>query len=550
MLIDVNSHMLEWAKRWTAVARGPRLVAACLLVLIVVGLETPAHDTIRFSGKYMILCLGITVALKHAMSPGNAFAKHWFLVACALILWIIGFSANYISECLWHSIGKTYHTVHDLAYLYKHILILCVAILPPADEEKPSDIGFLVIGLTLLAVLHRYALAESSDPFVSGSSFIHLAMCLTFDDLILVVILLALFTRKYTVRHAHGRCLYSSLLCCIVAYTIASTSYLYGGYSPWFLPTWIQTFMITDAPELIFLMIASLPLTTQQNDGKATRNLISETLSLTVSTALPAVTCTLAILVALTPGRLAVGASVGLVSIAVCTTQFCIKYYHTQKQLEACHLINKQLEHLSLNDAVTGTYNRRWFDETLTLGCNGATEGNPSIVVLMLDVDYFKGYNDTLGHRGGDFCLRAVSEAVQSCLHRERDAVARYGGDELAAILFQTSAAGGAGIAERMRRAVWDLNISHPTNPHGRVTVSIGVGVPGATPNLIRPLDLVGAADAALYESKAHGRNRVTLRETTAGEENAEKPKECDTPVDFSAHEITILQRDKQTWSV
>jgi diguanylate cyclase (GGDEF)-like protein len=315
---------------------------------------------------------------------------------------------------------------------------------------------------------------------------------------------------------AHGKTLYQSLLGCIIVYICASTSYSYGGYTPWFLPTWMQTFIITDAPELTFILIASLPFLPQEAPTIAKRNTVSESLASSVSTVLPTVTACLAILVALRPGCLIVGTTVVLVSVCTLTIQFHYKHYHANQKIEAALRLNNQLEQLSLNDVVTGTYNRRWFNETLALGCSGAIEGNPSIVVLMLDVDYFKGYNDALGHTRGDFCLRTVSQAVKDCLHRDRDALARYGGDEFAAILFQTGAAGGTSIAERMRRAVWELNISHPTNPHGRVTVSIGVGVPGAEPNLILPMDLVNAADSALYDSKARGRNTVSLRDTTS----------------------------------
>jgi diguanylate cyclase (GGDEF)-like protein len=84
----------------------------------------------------------------------------------------------------------------------------------------------------------------------------------------------------------------------------------------------------------------------------------------------------------------------------------------------------------------------------------------------------------------------------------------------MAAVLFQANVPGALAVAERMRQAVWGLNIPHPKNPHGRVTVSIGIGIAGATPGLITPADLVLAADAALYESKAQGKNTVTLKET------------------------------------
>lgn len=165
---------------------------------------------------------------------------------------------------------------------------------------------------------------------------------------------------------------------------------------------------------------------------------------------------------------------------------------------------NRQLETLATLDGLTGIKNHRAFQEKLEEEVARSVRYGTPISLLMLDVDHFKQYNDAFGHPVGDEVLKEVARLMGEN-SRDTDVVARYGGEEFAVLLPQTDGAGAAIIAERIRRAV-----ECASWPGLAVTASLGVAV--LTPDT-NGGDLIAAADRALYQSKASGRNRVTVAE-------------------------------------
>jgi diguanylate cyclase (GGDEF)-like protein len=134
------------------------------------------------------------------------------------------------------------------------------------------------------------------------------------------------------------------------------------------------------------------------------------------------------------------------------------------------------------------------------------------IAVIMLDVDKFKAFNDTYGHRRGDEILAAVAQSLSGTVHRPADFVGRYGGEEFVAVLPDTDLNGAQVVAEAMREAVQNLRLPHVGNAEGNFIVTASLGV--ATAHPLRgsaPDDLVRAADQALYCAKSAGRNRVEI---------------------------------------
>jgi diguanylate cyclase (GGDEF)-like protein len=129
----------------------------------------------------------------------------------------------------------------------------------------------------------------------------------------------------------------------------------------------------------------------------------------------------------------------------------------------------------------------------------------------MIDVDFFKKYNDTYGHAAGDDCLKAICQAILAISsRRSSDLAARYGGEEIAVILPDTDVAGAAIVAEAIRQAVAELKIPHVHNIGGYVTVSAGIAAFSPQPDTDGPTLLIKAADKALYKAKAEGRNTVS----------------------------------------
>lgn len=172
-----------------------------------------------------------------------------------------------------------------------------------------------------------------------------------------------------------------------------------------------------------------------------------------------------------------------------------------------------ELQHMSLTDPLLGISNRRRFDIAMQFSWNYCRREQKPISLAMIDIDYFKRYNDRFGHSRGDECLKQVTAAIGAMIHRESDELARVGGEELAFMLPLTPLEDAARIMEKARMAVAELKIENPDAPGGILTVSAGVAgtVPGAGRRITSPQELYQAADDALYNAKKQGRNRICL---------------------------------------
>jgi diguanylate cyclase (GGDEF)-like protein len=173
---------------------------------------------------------------------------------------------------------------------------------------------------------------------------------------------------------------------------------------------------------------------------------------------------------------------------------------------EVLAAVNGRLEVLNRKDPLTGLANRRTLDETLTAAWNeGRATGRP-VGFLMIDIDFFKRYNDHYGHPAGDACLRLLAATLADSV-RGTDVVARYGGEEFSIILPGADLLTSYQLAERVQMAVVELQQEHAASPDGYLSVSVGAA--SAVPGPDSPEDLIRAADRALYGAKHHGRNTV-----------------------------------------
>ncbi|MCB1960773.1 MAG: diguanylate cyclase [Rhodocyclaceae bacterium] len=180
---------------------------------------------------------------------------------------------------------------------------------------------------------------------------------------------------------------------------------------------------------------------------------------------------------------------------------------------------NRELTRLTSVDGLTGIANRRCFDETIVREGQRARRNRLPLSVLMVDVDFFKQYNDGYGHQAGDECLKQIAATLQSLLRRPGDLVARFGGEEFVVVLPETNAVGASRVAEEMRQMVDALALPHESAPqHKFVTVSIGVATayPSPDDDCGGVEQLLSSADQALYAAKAEGRNRVVVAQTLA----------------------------------
>jgi diguanylate cyclase (GGDEF)-like protein len=174
--------------------------------------------------------------------------------------------------------------------------------------------------------------------------------------------------------------------------------------------------------------------------------------------------------------------------------------------------VNRELEALSRQDALTRIANRRWFDAYLAQELRRGARDKSELSLILVDVDYFKRYNDLYGHPAGDECLKRVAGALASACRRPADLAARYGGEEFAAILPDTPLEGATVIADAMRVAIGTLALPHTgSEVAGVVTISQGIAalVPGQDTSAS---ELIERADRALYAAKQKGRDRYVTQ--------------------------------------
>jgi diguanylate cyclase (GGDEF)-like protein len=171
---------------------------------------------------------------------------------------------------------------------------------------------------------------------------------------------------------------------------------------------------------------------------------------------------------------------------------------------------NAQLTLLAASDALTGLPNRRTLDTQFASEWKRALRTETSLALLMVDIDHFKEFNDAYGHHAGDVCLQAVARALKASVQRSQDLVARFGGEEFAVLLPQTELSQAYHLAEKLRSAIHGLAIRHNRSATGSITISIGCAA--ATPSAdTESVQLLRAADSALYTAKQMGRNRIQI---------------------------------------
>lgn len=198
---------------------------------------------------------------------------------------------------------------------------------------------------------------------------------------------------------------------------------------------------------------------------------------------------------------------IGLLMLALCIINIALVVFLAnalKRRSEAEH----QLAIMATTDGLTGLCNRRRLDEMHDIEWRRALRTQSPVALLMIDVDKFKTFNDQFGHQAGDVALIAIAHCIKSNTRRATDVSARYGGEEFAVLLPETSIADAFNLAERIRAKLLALR----TDQQGRAdsTPTVSIGVASMVPRQgLQPRDLVKAADTALYEAKAKGRNRI-----------------------------------------
>jgi len=205
--------------------------------------------------------------------------------------------------------------------------------------------------------------------------------------------------------------------------------------------------------------------------------------------------------------------------------------YTLEHALRTSYLESRLLAELAQRDGMTGLYNRRMFDDQVSRLWRQASRDQVPVQIILVDIDYFKIYNDLYGHQAGDDCLKRVATTLNNEARRPFDLCARYGGEEFVLVLYEPPPDYAQALPERLRREVAALGIRHEGSPVADV-VTVSIGVAMATPGVARSLaGIVQMADEALYQAKGDGRNCVVVCEecsqVTTGSFRASRPADA-----------------------
>lgn len=201
---------------------------------------------------------------------------------------------------------------------------------------------------------------------------------------------------------------------------------------------------------------------------------------------------------------------INIIVFVICLIAANVYYNSTIRNF----VLREKLEYLTSKDELTGLANKRALNEYIVQCWQTAMRSGGTVGVLMIDIDNFKKYNDTYGHLAGDRCLTDVAKCIESCFKRAIDMTARYGGEEFVVVLSHTSLKDGLMLAEKTRKKVEELNITHPKNvPYEVITISIGAAFWNPRPGEVHEM-LIRLADDALYTAKNNGRNRIEVADT------------------------------------
>ena len=200
----------------------------------------------------------------------------------------------------------------------------------------------------------------------------------------------------------------------------------------------------------------------------------------------------------------------GMVGLVSCIFMLVCALKSVEENAQrALHQANECLEMLASTDPLTGICNRRSFDKRLEQEWRRHERSNQPLSALLIDIDYFKQYNDLFGHLVGDQCLKSIAKIIHALARRPGDIAARFGGEEFAIVLCNTDSRAALAFAENLRIQVKNLGIDHPRSLIGpRLTISIGAAtaIPSETDSRV---DLICRADSALYYAKANGRDQA-----------------------------------------
>ncbi|WP_413197120.1 GGDEF domain-containing protein [Pararobbsia alpina] len=488
----------------------PKLTLVTLVAIVTIAAHAVCvsafpHAATPLSYVFLVLAPALACATctmrARTETPGSR--APWMLLALGLLLWTCGMVLSAWEE-MYQQLPPSVAWFSDFLYFLYGVPLLLAASSVAAEHRIPmfvwmDGIQAVMTGyLTYIAIFSVYPFSGTALAPVPEST---LVLTYNIENLVLAG---AATLRLIAQPRGKDRRFYEIL--CGFLWVYGFSAYVYNDWAVSHDGHAVMD-IVVDVPFLLLASFAS-NVTAAHDDGGTTP--AKEQLARVVENGSP-VFYTVALLVLsvslmrehFTAGT--VGVFTALVVYAMRTTTLQSRLFRTQRELRDAR---DRLETMALTDALTGTANRRYFDQTLMVEWVRATRHRHVLALLLIDIDFFKHLNDRHGHLAGDRCLVLIAHALQSAIPTGSALLARYGGEEFAAVLPATDIEHAHAIALGMQTAVAGLAIANDTPVARVVTVSIGIAVFDST-DLCTAHELIDAADRALYRAKEHGRNRI-----------------------------------------
>lgn len=485
-------------------ARGwRRLACAAFLLHAALSLVNPDAGWTTSAGVIAVLLVALGVSLQRARRERGALASRWRLLAAAFVLWIAGFAA-----IAWHQVVQRADPSVALPYAFllalRGVPWVLALMQTSATRAWRHKRWFDFAQGGLFALLLLLAMFPALLPGAAGAAPRAGGEIDAYRDLehvLLAVLALAAIPIQPTLRERAFARVVAGLLVSYLVTALVVNHWVIDGFAP---APGSPVFLAVDLPLLVFTWMATAR---EGADGARVPTFASRVLQGLMPGLLTLGMLVVAFDIA---ARVAwAGMALGVLALALYALRSAVTHALYQGANRELSGHQQTLLDLAHRDPLTHLPNRRHFEQHMRQEAEAVLQAGEPVALLFVDVDAFKAYNDALGHLAGDACLRRVAAAMAAALQRSGDTIARYGGEEFVAVLRNIDHAGARTVAERLRQAVRTAAIAHPGAPAGIVTVSIGVAHDMRGSDTLQ--DLFANADAALYNAKATGRDRVVV---------------------------------------
>jgi len=482
------------------------LAVALLIVLLA------AHLVLAYvGGRAEAVAPQLAMLLVQAMAVWAVFTRYrrspslirlpWLLLAVAVLMQMLWDSTNVLATVLQDKSGDLAALATVLSGLY---VIPCMFMSTRSftlHEPRAVAVLDLLLLCMVAALVYQFFTTLLSGPLASDPASIHVVVALA--DAIDFSLAAMAIVRLLGARSFRWRFFYYTAGAYLLVNAIVAC--IYNRIEMHGLPWWAGS--LIDIPHALLIVVAL-----RQPPRWLRSYHPSLAVSQTIASFAPILLSTMVVMLCISTSRINFVLSLLVGASAVLFYGLRVAFIQS-RQIDHQRAIDQsawRLEQQVGRDPLTGIANRATLDKGLREALEEGRRTGRFCSLLMIDIDYFKQYNDSLGHIAGDACLVQVASALSRSRVRGHDLVARYGGEEFAIVLIDTSQDMAQEVAHRLIAAIEHLQIAHPACPLGRLSISIGLAAQTErTP--IDPVSMLAEADHALYRAKRNGRNRLEI---------------------------------------